>query len=70
MFSLYEYLIVNLVVVFFHLGFWSGNFFLIAPFPDRCLLSLLTKCCDPLQKLRVSVGTCETSLSPPVILYY
>ena len=23
---------------FSHLGFWSGNFFLIAPFPDLCLL--------------------------------
>ena len=33
----YLYLIVNLVC-FFHLGFWSGNLFLIAPFPDRCLL--------------------------------
>ena len=21
-----------------HLGFWSGNLFLIAPFPDLCLL--------------------------------
>ena len=30
------YLIVNLV--FSHLGFWSGNLFLIAPFPDLCLL--------------------------------
>ena len=29
MFSWYKYLIV---------GFWSGNLFLIAPFPDRCLL--------------------------------
>ena len=38
MFSLYKYLIVNLV--FPHLGFWSGNFFLILPFPDRCLLLL------------------------------
>ena len=28
-------LIVNLV--FYHIGFWSGNLFLIAPFPDRCL---------------------------------
>ena len=28
MFSKYKYLIVNLV---------SGNFFLIAPFPDHCL---------------------------------
>ena len=27
---------VNLV--FSHLGFWSGNLFLIAPFPDLCLL--------------------------------
>ena len=35
MFSWYKYLIVNLV--FSHLGFWSGNLFLIAPFPDRCL---------------------------------
>ena len=31
MFSWYKYLIVNLV--FSHLGFWSGNLFLIAPFP-------------------------------------
>ena len=36
MFSWYKYLIVNLV--FSHLGFWSGNLFLIAPFPDLCLL--------------------------------
>ena len=34
--SWYKYLIVNLV--FSHLGFWSGNLFLIAPFPDLCLL--------------------------------
>ena len=32
----YKYLIVNLV--FTNLGFWSGDLFLIAPFPDRCLL--------------------------------
>ena len=31
-------MIVNLV--FSHLGFWSGNLFLIAPFPDLCLLVL------------------------------
>ena len=36
--SKYKYLYVNLVL--FHLGFWSGNFFLIAPFPDHCLLVL------------------------------
>ena len=37
MFSWYKlrYIIVNLV--FSHLRFWSGNLFLIAPFPDRCI---------------------------------
>ena len=35
MFSWYKYLIVSLL--FSHLGFWSGNLFLIAPFPDLCL---------------------------------
>ena len=34
--SWYKYLIDSLV--FSHLGFWSGNLFLIAPFPDLCLL--------------------------------
>ena len=34
--SWYKYLIVSLV--FFHLGFWSENLFLIVPFPDLCLL--------------------------------
>ena len=34
--SWYKYLIVSLV--FSHLGFWSWNLFLIAPFPDLCLL--------------------------------
>ena len=27
----------------------------------------LTKCCEPLQKLRVRLGTCKIDLSPPVI---
>ena len=36
MFSWYQYLIVNWF--FSHLGFWSGSHFLIAPFPDLCLL--------------------------------
>ena len=36
MFSWYKCLIVNLV--FSHIGFWRGILFLIAPFPDRCLL--------------------------------
>ena len=38
MFSWYKCLVVRLV--FSHLGFWSGNLFLIAPFPDLCLLVL------------------------------
>ena len=38
MFSCYKYLIVSLV--FSHLGFWCGSLFLIAPFPDLCLLVL------------------------------
>ena len=36
MFSWYQYLIVGLV--FSHIGFWSGNLFLISPFPNLCLL--------------------------------
>ena len=44
--SWYKYLIVTLV--FSHLGFWSGNLFLIAPFPDLCLLvPTLTKSLVP-----------------------
>ena len=34
--SWYKYLIDSLV--FSRLCFWSGNLFLIAPFPDRCLI--------------------------------
>ena len=45
--SWYKYLIVSLV--FSHLGFWSGNLFLIAPFPDLCLLV-------PSKKLRGHIG--------------
>ena len=40
--SWYKYLIVSLV--FSHLGFWSGNLFLIAPFPDLCLLVPFSFC--------------------------
>ena len=40
--SWYKYLIVGLV--FSHLGFWSGNLFLIAPFPDLCLLVPFSDC--------------------------
>ena len=44
--SWYKYLIVSLV--FSHLGFWSGNLFLIAPFPDLCLLVPFFGCRDGL----------------------
>ena len=39
MFSWYKYLIVSLffVCLFFVFFFWSGNLFLIVPFPDLCL---------------------------------
>ena len=30
----------------------------------------LTECCEPLQKLRVRLGTCKTGLSPPVISWF
>ena len=33
-------LVLIVSLVFSHLGFWSGNLFLIAPFPDLCLLVL------------------------------
>ena len=39
-FSLYKYL--NCKFRFSHLCFWSGDFFLVAPFPDQCLFLLLT----------------------------
>ena len=46
MFSWYKYLIVIFFfffflfffIFFFFFGFWSGTLFLIAPFPDLCLL--------------------------------
>ena len=28
---------------FSHVGFWSGNFFLIVPFPDHCLLAAFSR---------------------------
>ena len=57
--SWYKYLIVSLV--FSHLGFWSGNLFLIAPFPDLCLLV-------PFHPLR-EPGT-NSSPDAPLVKYY
>ena len=59
MFSWYKYLIVSLV--FSHLGFWSGNLFLIAHFPGLCLL---VPCYDgPDLKLFILVGWGRSFLS-------
>ena len=38
MFHGIKYLIVSLFFPTSVFGFWSGNLFLIAPFPDLCLL--------------------------------
>ena len=53
--SWYKYLIVSLV--FSHLGFWSGNLFLIAPFPDLCLLVPLCGCQELTYKDLFSIPT-------------
>ena len=49
--SWYKYLIVGLV--FSHLGFWSGNLFLVAPFPGLCLLVPFYDCPDIKQVILV-----------------
>ena len=54
--SWYKCLIVSLV--FSHLGFWSGNLFLVAPFPDLCLL---VPFCMP-----AFFGTCVWNLILPL----
>ena len=60
MFSWYKYLIVCLV--FSHLGFWSGSLFLIAPFPDLCLLVLFSKYEeDPIKVEGARVATTQTN---------
>ena len=72
-----KYLIVSLD--FSHLGFWSGSLFLIAPFPDLCLLVLFfptdwtmikhTQHCPCLSRLclndtkRLNSVNCASSLS-------
>ena len=44
MLSKYKYLIVNLA--FCRLCFWSGNCFLMVPFPDHCLIVLFLNLMD------------------------
>ena len=53
--SWYMYLIVSLF--FSLLGFWSGNLFLIAPFPDLCLLVPLDNVCATKQGTKLD-GPC------------
>ena len=52
--SWYKYLIVSLV--FSHLGFWSGNLFLLAPFPDLCLLVPFLSLCLALMSMYYTVN--------------
>ena len=75
MFLWYKYLIVALV--FSHLGFWSGNLSLIAPFPDLCLLVPFSLEWPPNGKIaahsacgvfRVIVPDCEFGFFPPRFL--
>ena len=55
-------MIVNLV--FSHLGFWSGNLFLIAPFLDLCLL-VPFYCTCPLDEFS-TVAICFKSYDIPI----
>ena len=53
-------LIVSLV--FSHLGFWSGNLFLIAPFPDLCLLVPSLRACVDKKMALVGQGISEKKI--------
>ena len=55
--SRYKYLTVSFV--FSHLGFWSGNLFLIAPFPAFCLHVLVPFYGDLMYKFK------ENRFQPP-----
>ena len=60
MFSWYKYLIVSLF--FPTLVFWSGSLFLIAPFPDLCLLVRSSEFIR-LSSPRLFAGDCLLSLN-------
>ena len=68
--SWYKYLIVSLF--FSHLGFWSGNLFLIAPFPDLCLLvpfNSIVYLLILLRRLTVSIMTnCGNHLTEKMLM--
>ena len=69
--------ISNLSIEFSYLGFWSGNFFLIVPFPDHCLLVSFNFCTLPIivnDKLAITckVGICEVgylSITPHQVFF-
>ena len=46
------------------------DLFLLDDSLTRTRTERLTKCCEPLQKIRVRLGACKTGLSLQVILYY
>ena len=66
--SWYKYLIVSLV--FSHLGFWSGNLFLIAPFPDLCLLVPFYTIIEAKTKAAISCAVTEQLIGFFVLAYY
>ena len=66
MFSWYKYLIVSLF--FSHLGFWSGSLFLIAPFPDLCLLVLFSDSTIVLTKSFLQSSTSLSNILHPTII--
>ena len=65
MFSKYKYLNVNF---FFSPRFWSGNFFLIAPFPDHCLLIPFSKLQDG--NANNGIYTERKSLTHCIVMHY
>ena len=70
--SWYKCLIVSLV--FSHLGFWSGNLFLIAPFPDLCLLvpflSLLTSTASPVLHILTGILPVEAMVHKRILALF
>ena len=63
-----KYLIVSLV--FSHLGFWSGNLFLIAPFSDLCLLvPFSTGFSGIIENIKIIGTKCKISSYERVCLY-
>ena len=56
-------LVVIMIYLFVHVDSFTSKRFTTST-------EQITKCYEPLQKMRVRLGPCETGLSHPVILYY